>query len=448
VTKRFLSPPAILLLALLPSCIDTGDEPVPCEVDETCGDDDDAVEDVPNASVSVSELDLGVVCATTEAAISISNDGTAPLIIVDVTVDGNWTVVSAPTEVPAGARADIVVSGSGGAGTLEIETNDTEHPLLTVALSATANQPPTVSLATAPAVMPPGATYDFTGVVEDDVQDPSTLSLEWSSDVDGVLSTSPADDTGLATYTWEGSAQQVGSHVVTLTATDACGAETLQTLTVCQNMGYTEESAALDTWQFTGSAVWDPVNEWVELTDTRRYIRGTAFQTSEIVASDNVSIGFLFFASGGSSTGADGLSLTAIDTTRMTTYAGEAGGALGYGSLPGWAVEVDTWDNTGDPGLSEPMQQDHVSFVIDGASDGIGEVSAGIPEVEDGLWHEMQVDVDGQHVTVSIDDVIYIDETVAALATFPAHIGFTAATGNITNNHLIDSLSVKRFVCE
>ncbi len=159
-----------------------------------------------------------------------------------------------------------------------------------------------------------------------------------------------------------------------------------------------------------------------------------------------MSIGFRFFASGG--TGADGLSLTAIDTTRMTTYAGAAGGAMGYGSLPGWTVEVDTWDNTGDPGLLEPLVGDHVSFVIDGASNGIGEVSAAIPEVEDGAWHEMQVDVEGQDVTVSIDGVIYIDETVAALVPFPAHIGFTAATGSVTNNHFIDSLAVEHFVCE
>ena len=440
--KRLLFPLGMLLLALLPSCIDTGD-------DDDDVDDDDAVDELfPSGSVSVPSVDLGIVCAATEATVTISNSGTGILTISEVTADGGWTVVSSPTEVAAGATANVVVSSAGGDGTLEIHTDDADNPILSVTLTATANQAPAVQIDTSPEVVAPGATHEFTASVGDDADDASALSLQWTSDVDGELGTTSADKTGAAALSWDGTLQAAGGHTITLTATDSCGAAGEATITVCQNFGYTEDSAALDTWQFTGNARWDADNEWVELTDTTRYIVGTAFQTSETISSDNVSIGFRFFASGGSSTGADGLSLTAIDTTRMTTYAGTAGGAMGYGSLPGWAVEVDTWDNTGDPGLSEPLAGDHVSFVIDGASNGNGEVSAAIPEVEDGAWHEMQVDVEGQNVTVSIDGVMYIDETVTALVPFPAHIGFTAATGNVTNNHFIDSLAVEHFVCE
>jgi hypothetical protein len=95
--KRLLSPLGILLLAFLPSCINTGDDV----------DDDDAVDELfPSESVSVSLVDLGTVCGATEATVTVSNSGTGVLTISEVTVDGEWTVVNSPTEVAAGAAAD------------------------------------------------------------------------------------------------------------------------------------------------------------------------------------------------------------------------------------------------------------------------------------------------------------------------------------------------------
>ena len=49
---------------------------------------------------------------------------------------------------------------------------------------------------------------------------------------------------------------------------------------------------------------------------------------------------------------------------------------------------------------------------------------------------------------MDIDGVRYIDQSVPALAAFPAYVGFTAATGGATNYHLIDALVVEEFVCE
>jgi len=401
----------------------------------------------PIASTNVEVVDLGIVCGDATATFTLYNTGDGVLEVENITVDGDWEVTTGVGSVEPGSSVDITLVGSGGAGSVTISTNDPNQSTLIVDILAEANQPPTLALGSNPPVIAPGALEQLSAIVDDD-QGPTRLAMTWESDVDGVLSTDGADSDGLASIDWDGALQSSGSHMVTVTAVDECGEMVSDTFTVCQNLGYTEETLDISSWQFTGSAEWDSTNGWLELTDTSRYIAGTAFSTADTVSSDNVSIGFMFYASGGSSSGADGLSLTAIDTTRMTTYQGQNGGAIGYGGLPGWSIEVDTWDNTGDPGLSEPTTVDHVSFVIDGASNGVGEVYAEIHEVEDGQWHEMQVDVVGQHVTVSIDGIVYIDESVSGITSFPAHVGFTAATGNVTNNHFIDALTVERFVCD
>lgn len=401
----------------------------------------------PVASTNVEVVDLGIVCGDAEATFTLYNLGDGVLNVEDIQIDGEWSLASDVSSVEPGASVDIVLVGGGSNAAVTIYTDDPNQSELTVHVVASANQPPTIALGSNPPVIAPGAIESLSALVDDD-QGPASLALTWESDVDGVLSTDGADSSGLTAIDWDSAVHSEGGHSISLTAVDECGQSVTESFQICQNMGYTEETIDLTTWSFTGSANWDATNGWLELTDTSRYIAGTAFQTSETVDSDNVSIGFMFFASGGSSSGADGLSLTAIDTTRMTTYQGSNGGAIGYGGLPGWSVEVDTWDNTGDPGLSEPTRADHVSFVIDGASGGVGEVYADIHEVEDGQWHEMQVDVSGQHVTVSIDGIVYIDEVIPGITTFPAHVGFTAATGNVTNNHFIDALTVERFVCD
>lgn len=72
-----------------------------------------------------------------------------------------------------------------------------------------------------------GAQVDLTGetifsVVVDDAQDdPETLSLEWKSDVDGILSTVGANSAGNANATISGLTE--GMHIISVTATDSDG---------------------------------------------------------------------------------------------------------------------------------------------------------------------------------------------------------------------------------
>jgi hypothetical protein len=153
-----------------------------------------------------------------------------------------------------------------------------------------------------------------------------------------------------------------------------------------------------------------------------------------------VVIAFSFFV--GDRGGADGISLTVLDTDRMTGFVGGAGGGIGYGGLPGWSLEVDTFFNNYDP-----TEEDHLSLHIDGDASNPVAVAV-LPELEDGEWHELELVARGQDMTVTVDGTVYLDLSSPQLTAFPAFVGFTGATGSSHNAHLIDGLRVEGSICE
>jgi hypothetical protein len=401
----------------------------------------------PLAVVSPGAVDLGIVCGTGASDVTVENQGDRPLDVTSIDTNSpSWAAThdALPVTLGPGAQMVITVSGSAVDTTMAIETTDPAHPRLEVPLTATADAAPTVSI-TSPATgttLDVGAITAFEASVADDAGAADAVSMSWTSDLDGLLDTSSADGAGVASFEWDGTARSAGTHVVTVTATDTCGNVAEADVVICQNEGYLAENLDLATWNFEGSASWDSGNNWVELTQPITTQSGTAFQTSSTVDSANVQIEFDFFVSGG--TGADGMSVTALDSTRMTSFVGDSGGGMGYGGLPGWSIEVDTWYNEVH---ADPTTGDHVSLHLDGNVNA-PVVWAPLPEMEDGNWHRMSVNVLGTWITVTIDGSTYIDQDVSELTSFPAYVGFTAATGAVTNYHLIDALEVEEFVCE
>lgn len=429
-------------LLLLTACPDYGFKPID---EQPPG--DTAPPGEPDLATDPAALDLGVLCESGAGTVTLKNQGEADLTIYGLSVIGSGWELSGP-ELPLtlapGASEVVTVTGADGDASLLIESDDPDDPQLSVPLAATANQAPTVTIDTPidGEVLSPGAVTIFQATVGDDVDLPETLGVSWSSDVAGVLGTNPPDRDGLASLSWDATTLASGVHAVTVQVTDSCGATAEASVNVCQNEGYVEESVDLVSWHFEGSAVWDATNGWVQLTDTGTNEAGTAFQTSGTVDASNMSIAFEFYASGGS--GADGLSVTALDTTRMTTYVGTTGGGIGYGGLPGWSVEVDTWYNSE---YADPTTEDHLSLILNGnVYSPI--VSATLPEMEDGAWHTMSVSVLDKRMTVAVDGTTYIDQDIPVLSSFPAYVGFTAATGASTNYHLIDALEVEGYVCD
>jgi len=401
----------------------------------------------PGAAVSVDSVDAGIACIEYGTQIEVMSVGDAPLSVTDIQVVGEgWSVTHAPLPVTVdpGGQMPIDLSSTGGTATLVVRSNDPDVPVYEIPLHVTPDRPPTVTFI-APSggeILSPGASTVFTAIVEDDVDPPEALSLKWASDVDGLLSTVSAHSDGHAEFVWEDLYRSSGEHVVSLSARDSCERANTASVGFCQNEGYTEESIDLVSWNFEGSAFWDSDNEWVELTGPHNTQAGTAFQTTSSVMSDAINIEFSFFLSGGS--GADGMSLTALDVDRMTSFVGGTGGGIGYYGLPGWSVEIDTYYNSSH---SDPTTADHLSVHLDGNVND-PQAWAALPEMEDGAWHLASVAVVGNHITVQIDGVPYIDQVVDGLSPFPAYVGFTASTGALNNYHLIDSLEVEGFICE
>jgi hypothetical protein len=434
----------VLVSLLLAGCSDYGIEPKPADVAGVS----------PDLSATPDAIDERGLCADTEQQVTLENVGDGALTITAVSVDGGgWTVDAVPVPLTVGPGQSTVVrlTGSEGAATLVVESDDPDEPVLEIPLFAAPNAAPTVAI-TSPVdgdILAEDVDTTLAGTVADDTDSPDLLGVTWTSDA-GPLSTASAEPDGTTTVDWPAAARASGPQTVTLTATDSCGAVGTATVTVCQDGAYTYDALDLSTWHYEGVAAWDATDGWLQLTDTGTDEVGTAFETSSPVNGDNVELDFLFYI--GDGTGADGLSVTALDVDRMTTFLGGTGCGIGYGgdaactlgpALPGWSIEVDTYYNP----EADRDENDHVAFTFDGDVDGY-RAYAELPEMEDTGWHHMVVRVLAPHVTVSIDGVDYIDQDIPGYYTFPAYVGFTAGTGGETNDHLIDALQVTDYACD
>lgn len=391
-------------------------------------------------------------CGYEERTVTLQSVGEVDIDVLSISLEGEgWSLLqlpSVPLTIPTGGEVELVLLGNEGDATLTILTDNAEDPTIEVPLSASQNGTPTISWVSPSEgdAVPPGAEL----IVQlEDADDPlDELVVRWTSDVDGTVGVGFGDENGQSRTVWAEATG--GDHVLTATVTDTCGINGSATLSVCRQEGYVSDGLDLSTWALSGTARYDEENDQVELTDTSTTFQlGSAFQTTATTG-DNVQLAFSFYVSGG--TGADGFAITALDTTRASTYVAQSGGCLGYGGggvcgayepLYGWNVEVDTFFSGG----LDPTDADHVSFHFDGDVAGY-EAFAALPEMEDDAWHDMTIQVVAPRVTITIDGVVYIDEDIEGHYDFPAEVGFTAATGGETNYHRIRGLAVIEDVCE
>lgn len=412
---------------------------------------DTAEPGVPDLRVEPRDIELGPTCTGGESSVTLTNEGTADALLTEVVATGAWSSDSAPEVLAPGQSIVLAVrTEAGGTGSLRVASNDPDEPEILVSLDTLPDQPPTLTLLrpTSGEVLGQAAPVSLYARVTDEETPLETLLVQWFSDIDGYVADTPPTAEGEAIGEWFNPRTE-GDHTLRAVVTDACGQSAEATVGLCQQAGYDEEVLDLEGWIFSGSARWDEVEERVELTTATENQVGSAFTTDVAVGGDNVEIEFLFYI--GDGTGADGISLTALDTTRAVSYLGGTGCGIGYGgdapctagpALPGWSIEVDTYFNDG----QDPTPLDHLMFTFDGDVDDPA-IWAELPEMEDTGWHSMRVVVAAPRVLIEIDGVTYVDADLPGHYDFPAVVGFTAGTGGATNTHLIDSLVVTEFIC-
>jgi len=410
------------------------------------------VDTAPLLQVFPSVLDAGIICETNPhvETVVLANEGNDILEIEALEVTGDWTLISNPSPfvIEAGQQFPLQLETGTEDATLVVASTDYDWPVMQVPLTGTLDRAPTLQVITPYSGLVISEDTVFEGVVTDDVDLPEDLVVSWNSTVDGVFATSQVEPDGTVFGSWN-MQHTSGYHTIEASVQDSCNNSVIQRIDICQQMRYEIDSLDISTWHFEGSANWDTTNDWLELTPVASAVVGTAFSTSQEVSGGHVEIDFLFYI--GDGTGADGISLTALDVDRMTTFLGGTGCGIGYGgdascttgpALPGWSIEIDTYYNDG----QDPTPSDHVMFTFDGDVDD-PEVWAELPEMEDTGWHQMRVLVQEPRVQVEIDGVTYIDQDIPGFFNFDAYVGFTAGTGGQTNQHLIDALVVTNQIC-
>ena len=187
----------------------------------------------------------------------------------------------------------------------------------------------------------------------------------------------------------------------------------------------------------------------LRLTSTGANQGGSAFFGRALAINSDTSFGtqFQFQLSGGSG-GADGFTFMLQNDSQGLNSLGQTGGDLGYGSvqnaaIPGitqsLAIEFDTYRNTWD------SNNNHISILRDGGIDNPLATIAAPFDLNGGSVLNAWIDYDGSSnlLAVSLANTINkpttatlsLDIDLAAVLGTQAFLGFSAATGGLSNNH-------------
>jgi hypothetical protein len=195
----------------------------------------------------------------------------------------------------------------------------------------------------------------------------------------------------------------------------------------------------------TGPPAW-PSSSWVlngstlntgnalQLTDATPWAVGSAFWPTAL-STTGLQVAFTARLEGGS--GADGMTMLLADPSTGATplSLGRAGGDLGAAGIPGVAVVLDTFQNSGEP-------SGNFVGIETTERDGSRTLIAATPLAASlrGRDVAVVVTVTTTGVSVSIDGVAAVTAPVAVAGS--ALLGFTAANGSLTDVHAVTALSV------
>ena len=298
-----------------------------------------------------------------------------------------------------------------------------------------------------------------TATVQVDAMDDYTgYTIQWENRGGEIMSTSPVDATGLATYTGTdySSVKGLSKIYARLITPDApCDATVFRNLSVCDGYILEDFTTESTNWVTRGSAYWDP-NGWVEMTGVSQGQKGAVYNKVESIASGIASIRFTLMTGGGYYGGADGFAFTIINVANVTDLESwinqaQSGGGMGYGvggasgSFTGDAItmEIDTWHNIyngSNEFHTDPTSESHIALTRN-ADPGDHIVFFETPTVEDSQPHDLRVDIVPNKLTVDYDGSEVINENPQI--TFKGgQMFFSGSTGWATNNHVFDNLEI------
>lgn len=394
-------------------------------------------------------------------------DDTEPDIIGDTAVDVADDTTNA--DVAPDTSADVV--SDVGADTEDVGA-DTDATVPDADVG-----PDTTTRATIARILEPrdGSTAEFAtplaflAEVTDTVFDYTGLSVTWSSDVDGVLYEGIPGPDDVSTITV--SDLSPGTHTISLDVEAPDGATARDTVRVgvCgwNDVATFDTALPADDWAIIGNAYRDE-RGWLEMTGNTRDRGGAIANVARPIAAGDVRLRFRV-ATGQcdaigpcsvSTPGADGFAVSIFDVRseaelRELIAAAGRGGALGYGIAGGWGswsgepvdgfhIEFDTWHNVyngSNEFHTDPTTENHIAITLNG-NPGDHVLWTEYPALEDNEWHDIDVAVRAEQVTITVDGVVLVDEEVDGLRFKGGYLVFTGTTGFYTNYHRFDELQI------
>ena len=169
--------------------------------------DSEAVDESPELSVTPASLDAGLVCTHFPhvETVVLENTGNATLEIEDLETTGGWMLTSnpSPISIEVGEQFSLSLRAGTERGMLIIASNDVENPVQQIPLNGETDQPPTILINTPFEGQILDDALEFTALVTDDLDAPTDLVVEWSSDRDGVFATTIPEADGMVYVDWD-----------------------------------------------------------------------------------------------------------------------------------------------------------------------------------------------------------------------------------------------------
>jgi len=244
---------------------------------------------------------------------------------------------------------------------------------------------------------------------------------------DGVIAGSDCDD--IEPTVWPGAEEQCDG------LDNDCDGEVESYFSI----GSDFDSAVSSDISLNGYATqeWDGKDGHILLTEATGTQSGSMFWSTP-VTTDAFTASFTIEIGGGN--GADGMAFVFLDETDPTVLGG-TGSDLGCLGLSGYSVEFDTYQSSSHGDTSG----NHVAVMVTDDFTAIAE-DASVPTLHNGGEIAVEIIFDAGDVEVYLDGTLYTRATIPSYALKAPLFGFTAATGGLTNEHIVDDFWVE--ACE